>query len=76
MVQTSTYSSEPVNSTAKTTSLRLYYFQSRYPSLVSFDFDLKEVEVVYYPARPLLTSALTFTRRFSTRPDAVSLLAM
>jgi hypothetical protein len=37
---------------------------------------MNEVKIVYYPARPLLTSTLTFTRRFSARPDADSLLAM
>jgi hypothetical protein len=33
------YPREPLNSTDKTTSLRLYYFQSQYLSLGSFDFD-------------------------------------
>jgi hypothetical protein len=37
---------------------------------------MNEVKITYYPARPLLTSTLTFTRRFSARPDADSLLAM
>jgi len=37
---------------------------------------MNEGKIIYYPARPLLTSTLTFTRRFSARPDADSLLAM
>ncbi len=74
--QNQTYSRGPVNSTAKTTSLRLYYFESRCSSLGSFDFDDERAEIICYPARPLLTNTLTFTRRFSARPDADSLLAM
>jgi hypothetical protein len=64
-----TYPSEPVNSTAK-----LLRIATRIAWLIRLRSE--RVEIVYYPARPLLTSTLTFARRFSARPDADSLLAM
>ena len=50
-------------------------YRSAY-ALIRFRFvNCAKSKLAYCPARPLLTRTLTSTRRFSARPDAVSLLA-